>query len=73
MSCYIDHIDHVDNCHRFANCIGWCNGYRARLIVGSRQDHAGQTKDYSFGICCFTARHAALRSKSKELFCFESG
>ena len=24
---------------------------------------AGQTKDYNFGICCFSAKHAALRSK----------
>ena len=24
-----------------------------------------QTKDYKIGICCFSAKHAALRSKSK--------
>ena len=27
---------------------------------------SGQTKDYEIGICCFFARHAALRSKSKD-------
>ena len=27
---------------------------------------SGQTKDYKIGICCFFARHAALRSKSKD-------
>ena len=26
----------------------------------------GQTKDYKIGICCFSAKHAALRSKSKD-------
>jgi hypothetical protein len=27
---------------------------------------SGQTKDYKFGICCFSAKHAALRRKSKD-------
>ena len=26
----------------------------------------GQTKDYKIGICCFSAKDAALRSKSKD-------
>ena len=26
---------------------------------------SGQTKDYEIGICCFSARHAALKCKSK--------
>jgi len=26
----------------------------------------GQTKDYKIGICCFSAKHAALRRKSKD-------
>jgi hypothetical protein len=26
----------------------------------------GQTKDYKIGICCFSAKHAVLRSKSKD-------
>jgi hypothetical protein len=26
---------------------------------------SGQTKDYKIGICCFSAKHAALRSKCK--------
>ena len=25
-----------------------------------------QTKDYKMGICCFSAKHAALRRKSKD-------
>ena len=27
---------------------------------------SGQTKDYEIGICCFSAKHVALRSKSKD-------
>jgi hypothetical protein len=27
---------------------------------------SGQTKDYEIGICCFFAKHAALRRKSKD-------
>ena len=26
----------------------------------------GQSKDYRIGICCFSAKHEALRSKSKD-------
>ena len=34
---------------------------QVRQIVGS-----GQTKDYTIVICCFSAKHAALRRKSKD-------
>ena len=27
---------------------------------------SGQTKDYKIAICCFSAKHAALRRKSKD-------
>ena len=27
---------------------------------------SGRTKDYKIGICCFSAKHAALRRKSKD-------
>jgi hypothetical protein len=27
---------------------------------------SGQPKDYKIGICCFSAKHAALRRKSKD-------
>jgi hypothetical protein len=30
------------------------------------EPRSGQTKDYKTGICCFSAKHAALRSKSKD-------
>jgi len=30
------------------------------------ESRSGQTKDYKTGICCFSAKHAALRTKSKD-------
>ena len=30
------------------------------------ESRSGQTKDYIIGICCFSAKHAALRRKSKD-------
>jgi hypothetical protein len=29
---------------------------------------SGQTKDYKIGICCFSAKYASLRSKTKDWF-----
>jgi len=30
------------------------------------EPQSGQTNDYKIGICCFSAKHAALRRKSKD-------
>ena len=30
------------------------------------EPRSGQTKHYKIGICCFSAKHAALRKKSKD-------
>ena len=30
------------------------------------ETRSGQTKDYKIGICCFSAKHAASRRKSKD-------
>jgi hypothetical protein len=30
------------------------------------EHRSGQTNDYKIGICCFSAKHAALRRKSKD-------
>jgi hypothetical protein len=32
------------------------------------EPRSGQTKDYKIGICCFSAKHAALRRESKDWF-----
>jgi len=31
------------------------------------EPRSGQTKEYEIGICCFSAKHAALRKKNKDL------
>jgi hypothetical protein len=41
------------------------------VLSSSAVDHvfeprSGQTKDYKIGICCFSAKHAALRRKNKD-------
>jgi hypothetical protein len=41
------------------------------MLVSSVVDHgfkprSGQTKDYNIGFCCFSAKHAVLRRKSKD-------
>jgi hypothetical protein len=30
------------------------------------ETRSGQIKDYKIGICCFSAKHAALRKNSKD-------
>jgi hypothetical protein len=30
------------------------------------EPRSSQTKDYKIGMCCFSAKHAALRKKSKD-------
>ena len=30
------------------------------------EPRSGQIKDYKIGICCFSAKHAALKRKSKD-------
>jgi hypothetical protein len=32
------------------------------------EPRSGQTKDYKIGICCFSAKHTAIRRKSKDWF-----
>ena len=43
----------------------WCNSYHARLKYGFSQ-WSGQSTDHKIGICCFSAKHAAKRMKSKD-------
>ena len=42
-----------------------------RVLASSAVDRgfkprSGQTNDYKIGICCFSAKHVALRRKSKD-------
>ena len=50
------------------HCIG---GAMVCVLTSSAVDcgfepQLGQTKDYKIDICCFSAKHAALRKKSKD-------
>jgi hypothetical protein len=39
----------------------------ASIVVNRGFEHwSGQTKDINIGICCFSAKHATLRKKSKD-------
>jgi hypothetical protein len=43
----------------------------ARVLASSVVDHgfepwSSQTNDYKIGICCFSAKHASLKRKSKD-------
>ena len=39
----------------------------ASSVVASGPEYRpGQTNDYKIGICCFSAKHAALNRKSKD-------
>jgi hypothetical protein len=47
------------------------SGVMVSMVTSSVVDRgfeprSGQTKDYEIGICCFSAKHAALRRKSKD-------
>ena len=42
-------------------------GVFVSVLTSSAVDRgSGQTKDYKIGICCFSAKHAALRSNGKD-------
>jgi len=47
------------------------DGVMVDMLTSSAVDHvlvdpwSGQTKDYKIGICCFSAKHAELRSTKK--------
>jgi hypothetical protein len=48
------------------NCIG---SVMVSILASSAVDRGfehGRVKDYKIGICCFSAKHTALRSKSKD-------
>jgi len=38
----------------------------SRAVDREFEPRSGQTKDYKIAICCFSARHTALKRKSKD-------
>jgi hypothetical protein len=58
----------IDLCQFHINTIG---GVMVSVLASSAVDRgfeprSGQTKGYKFGICCFSAKHAALRRNNKD-------
>jgi hypothetical protein len=50
---------------------GFISGVVVSVLVSKAVDRgfqpqSGQTKDFKIGICCFSAKHAALRRKSED-------
>ena len=40
--------------------------FASSVVDRGFEPRSGKTKDYAFGICCFSAKHASLRRKSKD-------
>jgi hypothetical protein len=38
----------------------------ANAVDRAFEHRSGETKDFKIGMCCFSAKHAALRKKSKD-------
>ena len=52
--CTVDRIDGV-----MVSVLG------SSVVDRGFEPRSGQTNDYTFGICCFSAKHEAVRRKSK--------
>jgi hypothetical protein len=42
------------------------NVFTSSAVDRGFKSRSGQTKDYAIGICCFSAKHAAVRRKNKD-------
>ena len=40
--------------------------FESSVVNRGFESGSGQTKDYEIGICCFSAKHVTLRSKTKD-------
>jgi hypothetical protein len=48
----------------------WCNGNdmnASSAIDRSFKPRSGKTKHYQIGVCCFSAKHSALKSKTNDV------
>jgi len=69
---YDESVDE-DNFTPFSKHISVIDNTQVSAVDRGFKPQSGQTKDYKIGICCFSAQHAALRRKSKDLVGSESG
>jgi hypothetical protein len=40
--------------------------FTSSVVDRGFESRSGQTKDYDIGMCCFSAKHVALRTKCKD-------
>ena len=71
LSIRITRCDIQKNNHRFYKKRNRIGGVMGSVLASSAVDRgfeprSGQTKDYKIGMCCFSAKHAALRRKNKD-------
>ena len=53
----------------FVFLFGNISGVMVLVLASNAVDRGwGRTKNYQFGICCFSTKHTALRSKNKDEF-----
>ena len=57
--------------NQYQQCKNLIGGVMVSVLASSAVDRgfeprSGQTKDNKIGMCCFSAKHAALRRKSKD-------
>ena len=60
------------------NIVNRIGGVMVSMLVSSVVYHgyeprSGQTKDYKIDICCFSAKHTALRRKKKDWLTWNQG
>ena len=54
----------MENIWRILNHIG--SVLASSVVDRGFEPRSGQIKDYEIGMCCFSAKHALLRRKSKD-------
>ena len=56
----------IDNYSQTCPCSHRIGGVMVSVLAESAVDRGFESKDYTIGICCFSAKYAALRRKSKD-------
>ena len=57
-------VEVIDCCNRIGGVM--VSVFTSSAVDRGFELRSGQTKDYTIGICCFSAKHAAIRRKSKD-------
>ena len=52
---------------------GMVSVFASSVVDRGFESRSGQTKDFKIGICCFSTKHTALRSKNKDKLALNQG